>query len=115
MEKSNSCKIRNNLNEISYLEGLLYKKLVKCKKESLDKSTYLKQLTNNSCESELNKVFSKNNKAINQFSNEHFSCLSKCTNLLNFPSEELSCYEACEEEYYLKLKKLKINLVAEFN
>jgi hypothetical protein len=34
-------------------------------------------------------------------------CFIKCTDKLNFPSEELTCYDQCEETYNNKLNDMK--------
>jgi hypothetical protein len=41
--------------------------------------------------------------------------MMKCTDKLLFPSEELTCYEKCEETYLNKLIHMKENLYNEFN
>ena len=38
---------------------------------------------------------------------ENKVCLIRCTDKLNFPSEELTCYDKCEESYANKLIDLK--------
>jgi hypothetical protein len=41
---------------------------------------------------------------------ENKVCLIKCTDKLNFPSEELTCYDKCEENYNNKLNDFKDKL-----
>ncbi len=52
---------------------------------------------------------------MSNFSAEHKVCLMRCTDKLNFPSEELTCYDQCEESYYLKLVDMKERLYKEFD
>jgi hypothetical protein len=58
----------------------------------------------------MEKVFIKYSENLNLIKEDHHICLSKCTNKLNFPSEELTCYDKCEENYTNKLEDLKIRL-----
>ena len=39
----------------------------------------------------------------------------KCTDKLNFPSEELTCYDICEEIYNNRLVDFKEKLYKEFD
>ena len=131
MEKSFSCKIRNQINEISHIESLLYKKYFRCllvenkndKNKNLSKNNLLiKEGFNENfkeekyflCKKELTSVLNYNSNRLKNSSLEHAVCLSNCTDLLNFPSEELACYEKCEEEYYIMLKSLKLDLLKNF-
>ena len=109
MEKSNSSKIRNNINEISHIESLMFKNFLMCinqnRKNIKDEDKCKLKLKNALVESK------------NNFKNlylENNLCLSKCTNLLNFPSEELACYDSCENNYNLKLNKFKIEIINYF-
>ncbi len=64
----------------------------------------------NNCKENTNRVFNKYSKSINDLSADHKVCLIKCTDKLNFPSEELTCYDLCEESYSYKLVQFKENL-----
>jgi hypothetical protein len=48
-------------------------------------------------------------------SSDHQLCMIKCTDKLNFPSEELTCYDQCEQGYNLKLVDLKERMFKELD
>jgi hypothetical protein len=52
-------------------------------------------------------IFEKYNRVLGDHREENKLCLIKCTDKLNSPSEELTCYEKCEERYFNKLANMK--------
>lgn len=109
METSYSCKIRDELAELSHIELLLYKSFYQCMIKQTQSEASNSQLNLN-CRQNLQKAFKQGLEAIQSYKHTHHSCLSKCTDLLNLPSEELTCYDQCEEQYYHRLIKLKVDL-----
>lgn len=105
MSKSNGCKIRNELNELSHIESLIYKKYFCCLKKTLkqnkDNTNHIER--NNDCKSKLDIELDHIKSEVNNLMSKHSICLSKCTDYLNSPSEELTCYDLCEQNYYNKL------------
>ena len=59
------------------------------------------------CENQADKLFTKYSEIITNISAENKVCLIRCTDKLNFPSEELTCYDKCEESYANMLIDLK--------
>jgi hypothetical protein len=59
-------------------------------------------------------IFNKYSNVLNNISAENKLCLIKCTDKLNFPSEELTCYDKCEETYTNKLTDLKEKFFKDF-
>lgn len=119
MEKSNSNKVRNILNELSHIESLMYKKHFLCLKsnnELLIKEInninnpliIINKLTkiNKICKEELNQNLYLIKDNIKKYSYINANCLSNCTDLLNYPSEELTCYDKCESEYVINLNNI---------
>jgi hypothetical protein len=60
-------------------------------------------------------MFNKYSELSDNFQAENKVCLMKCTDKLNFPSEELTCYDICEEAYNNKLIDLKEKIFKEFD
>ncbi len=60
-------------------------------------------------------MFNKFSNEIEDLSADHKVCLIKCTDKLNFPSEELTCYDKCEETYLNKLTGYKKHLYLEID
>jgi hypothetical protein len=60
-------------------------------------------------------LFDKYGNKISTLRDENKVCLIKCTDKLNSPSEELTCYEKCEQVYLNKLIDFKENLFNDFN
>ena len=52
-------------------------------------------------------IFEKNETKLNYLRDENKLCLMKCTDKLNSPSEELTCYEKCEEKYLNGIVNMK--------
>jgi hypothetical protein len=63
-----------------------------------------------SYEDNFDKIFNKYSSNLNDLSADNKVCLIRCTDKLNFPSEELTCYDRCEESYNIKLIEFKENL-----
>jgi len=61
------------------------------------------------------KVFSKYQNIFREAKASHRKCLILCTDKLNFPSEELLCYDKCEEEYNYILESNKEKLFFDFS
>jgi hypothetical protein len=69
-------------------------------------------------EAKAEKVFPILNKYTDNFSkfrDENQVCLLRCTDKLNSPSEELTCYEKCEEKYFNSIVTLKESLYNDMN
>jgi hypothetical protein len=94
MEKSNSTKIRNKLVELSYIESSIYKSYFVCLSKNNNKDI---------CKTEYIQEIRTLKENVKKYSLSNAFCLGKCSNYLNFPSKELTCYDSCEEEYYNKL------------
>lgn len=109
MENSYSCKIRNELAELSHIELLLYKSFYRCLIKKTE-SQLAEIPFNHNCRQTLEESFKHGLESIQSFKSYHHTCLAKCTDFLNLPSEELTCYDQCEEQYYHKLTKLKDSL-----
>lgn len=105
MEKSNSCKVRNLINEISYIEALAFKNYFICLQKTVERDS-LNLDKMNICEVEITKEIKLLKSEMTKASVSNASCLSNCTDLLNFPSQELTCYDKCEYDYYHSLKSL---------
>ena len=105
MERSNSTKVRNKLNELSHIESALYKKYFLCLQNNLNTKDYINCKGNLSKEVNIMKTMINNNSKINAL------CLTKCNDLLNFPSEELTCYDKCEEQYSMSLSSVIEKLI----
>lgn len=119
-ERSSLCKIRKekiDFNHFLYLMNL--KKEIcflkanenfvsSCKKNNFFSNEFITKMDFeiNLCE---NNFIDNTNMAkleYNKSNTKYSICLVKCTESLNTPSEELACYEECENNFYLRLKKL---------
>ena len=67
------------------------------------------------CGKSIEKIFNKIENNLNDCKLSHKKCFIVCTDKLNFPSEELLCYEKCEEAYNNLLIKNKNILFSDFN
>lgn len=119
-ERSSLCKIRKekiDLNHFIYLLNLknemcFYKanQTFKddCKKNNGYNSSSISKLENeiNECSNNYSEIMKKIKSEYNSINSKYSVCLVKCTDSLNTPSEELTCYEDCENNFYLRLKKL---------
>ncbi len=102
MERSNSTKVRNKLVELSHIESAIYKKYFKC----LINNKETNHTLNSNCKYSLNTEINVMKKLISKNSKINALCLTRCTDLLNFPSEELTCYDKCEEQYLCNLSSV---------
>ncbi len=86
-------------------------------KKSNNTNSDLKAISNcdNKCSNSINSIFDKYSILFSDYNTENKLCLIKCTDKLNFPSEELTCYDMCEEEYNNKIKGLKEKLYDDMN
>jgi hypothetical protein len=92
--------------------------MLNCQNTNTNEKSFNSNQTSNcshNCKSNLNNIFDKYSTLINSHAEENKLCLIKCTDKLNFPSEELTCYDKCEVAYSLKLIALKEGLYYDFN
>lgn len=69
----------------------------------------------NICNDSINQIFEKYQIVFSEAKATHRKCMILCTDKLNFPSEELLCYDKCEDEYNNILESNKEKLFADFN
>jgi hypothetical protein len=67
------------------------------------------------CETSHLNLLRKYNKIFELKRDNHKACLIKCTDKLNFPSEELTCYDKCEEAYNTTIIQIRDDLYEELN
>lgn len=67
------------------------------------------------CNESTENIFNTFQKTFEEAKANHKKCLIVCTDKLNFPSEELLCYDKCEEDYNNILEFYKEKLYHEFN
>jgi hypothetical protein len=87
----------------------------KCKKNCTKIASDKEIFCINECDRTVNSLFDKYSTQFKINSEDNKLCLVKCTDKLNFPSEELTCYDKCEEVYNSKLMLFKSNLFNDFN
>ena len=68
-----------------------------------------------SCNDTIEIVFNKYQKIFSEAKAIHRKCMIICTDKLNFPSEELLCYDKCEDAYNDILDLNKEKLFSDFN
>lgn len=82
--------------------------------EELNKKNYSSICLSN-CHTSVNNLFENFSKSFDLITSDHKICMIKCTDKLNFPSDELTCYDQCEKVYNSKLIDFKEKLHKEFD